>query len=163
MRLQDHTVILFLIFWGSSLLFSTSKSVSHSVVSDSLQPHGLPGSSVHGDSPGKNTEVGCHSLLQGVFLIQGLNLGLLHCRQFLYRLSHQGSLFSIKAAPIYIFINSVQGLPFLCTLINTCYLFCVLVILTGVRWYLIKDMIFPWWLVMLDTFSYTYWPFVCFL
>ena len=38
-----------------------------------------PGSSVHGDSPGKNTEVGCHALLQGIFLtqgIQGLNLGL---------------------------------------------------------------------------------------
>ena len=36
-----------------------------------------PGSSVHGESPGKNTEVGCHALLQGIFPIQGLNLGLL--------------------------------------------------------------------------------------
>ena len=35
------------------------------------------------DSPGKNTGVGCHSLLQGIFLIQGLNLGLLYCRQVL--------------------------------------------------------------------------------
>ena len=43
------------------------------------------------NSPGKNTGVGCHSLLQGIFLIQGLNLGLLHCRQILYCLSHQGS------------------------------------------------------------------------
>ena len=32
-----------------------------------------PGSSVHGDSPGKNTGVGCHVLLQGIFLIQGSN------------------------------------------------------------------------------------------
>ena len=33
--------------------------LSHSVVCDSLQPHGLqPGSSVHGDSPGKNTGLG---------------------------------------------------------------------------------------------------------
>ena len=40
-----------------------------------------PGSSVHGDSPGKNTEVGCHALLQGIFLTQELNQGLLHCRQ----------------------------------------------------------------------------------
>ena len=40
--------------------------------------------SVHGIFPGKNTEVGCHFLLQGIFLTQGLNLGLLHCRQFLY-------------------------------------------------------------------------------
>ena len=40
------------------------------------------------NSPGKNTGVGCHSLLQGIFLTQGSNLGLLHCRQILYRLRH---------------------------------------------------------------------------
>ena len=39
-----------------------------------------PGSSVHGDSPGKNTGVGCHALLQGIFPTQGLNSGLPHCR-----------------------------------------------------------------------------------
>ena len=50
-----------------------------------------PGSSVHGDSPGKNTRVGCHALLQGIFPNQGLNPGLPHCRQTLYHLSHQGS------------------------------------------------------------------------
>ena len=38
----------------------------------------LPGSSVHGDSPGKNTEVGCLAFLQGIFLTQGLNLHLFH-------------------------------------------------------------------------------------
>jgi len=38
-----------------------------------------PGSSVHGDSPGKNTGVGCHALLQGIFPTQGWNPGLLHC------------------------------------------------------------------------------------
>ena len=36
-----------------------------------------PGSSIHGDSPGKNTGVGCHFLLQGTFLTQGLNPHLL--------------------------------------------------------------------------------------
>ena len=51
----------------------------------------LPGSSVHGHSPGKNTGGGCHALLQGIFLIQGLNSGLPHCRCVLYHLSHQGS------------------------------------------------------------------------
>ena len=51
----------------------------------------LPGSSVHGDSPGKNTGVGCHTLLQGTFPTQGSNPGLPHCRQILYCLSHQGS------------------------------------------------------------------------
>ena len=50
-----------------------------------------PGSSVHGDSSGKNTGVGCHALFQGIFLTQGLNPGLPYCRQILYHLSHQGS------------------------------------------------------------------------
>ena len=36
------------------------------------------------DSPGKNTGVGCHFLLQGIFPTQGSNPGLLHCRQTLY-------------------------------------------------------------------------------
>ena len=50
-----------------------------------------PGSSVHGDSPAKNTGLGCHALLQGIFPTQGLNPDLLQCRQILYWLSHQGS------------------------------------------------------------------------
>ena len=47
------------------------------------------------NSPGKNTGVGGHSLLQGIFLTQRLNLGLWHCRQILYCLSHQGSLLRV--------------------------------------------------------------------
>ena len=43
------------------------------------------------DSSGKNTKVSCHFLLQGIFLTQESNLGLQHCRQILYQLSHQGS------------------------------------------------------------------------
>ena len=50
-----------------------------------------PGPSVHWDSPGKNTGVGCHALLQGIFPTLGSNPDLKHCRQILYRLSHQGS------------------------------------------------------------------------
>ena len=46
------------------------------------------GSSVHGDSPGKNTGVGCHALLQRNFLAQESNWGLLHSRQILYQLSY---------------------------------------------------------------------------
>ena len=42
-------------------------------------------------SPGKDARAGCHSLLQGIFLTQGLNLSLLHCRWILYHLSYQGS------------------------------------------------------------------------
>ena len=55
-----------------------------------------PGTSVHGDSSDKNTEVGCHALLQGILPTQGSNLGLLHCKRILYLLSHQGSSISIK-------------------------------------------------------------------
>ena len=68
--------------------------VSHSVVFDSLQPHGLWPIRLlcPWDSPGKNTGVGCYFLLQRIFLIQGSNLGLQHSRQILYYLSHQGSI-----------------------------------------------------------------------
>ena len=50
-----------------------------------------PGSSVHGDSPGKYTEVDCHALLQGIFPTQGSNPALPHCRWILDSLSHQGT------------------------------------------------------------------------
>ena len=55
-----------------------------------FDPMDPTGSSVHENSLG-NTAVGCHSLLQGIFPTRGLNPGLLHCRQILYALSHQGS------------------------------------------------------------------------
>ena len=53
--------------------------------------HSPPGSSVHGDSPGKNPGMGCNTLLQGIFLTQKSNPHLLHCRWILYWLSHRGS------------------------------------------------------------------------
>ena len=67
--------------------------VSRSIVSDSLRPHGLSPARLlcPWNSPGKNTGVGCHSLLQGIFPTQGLNLGLSHCRWILYCLTHQES------------------------------------------------------------------------
>lgn len=51
----------------------------------------LPGSPVHGGSPGKNTGVGYHALCQGIFPTQGSNPSLLHCRRILYSWRHQGS------------------------------------------------------------------------
>ena len=47
----------------------------------------------------KRTGVGCHFLLQGIFLTQGLNPGLPHCRQTLYHLSHQGSPRNLTGMP----------------------------------------------------------------
>ena len=41
-----------------------------------------PGCSLHGDSPGQNTGVGCHDFLQGIFPTQGWNPGLLHCGRY---------------------------------------------------------------------------------
>ena len=64
---------------------------SCSVVSDSLRPHGLQPTRLLSpwNFPGKSTGVGCHFLLKGTFPTQGSNLGLPHCRQMLYYLSHQ--------------------------------------------------------------------------
>ena len=63
-------------------------------MSDSVLPHRRqPTRPLHPwDSPGKNTGVGCHFHLQRIFPTRGSNPGLPHCRQTLYRLSHQGSL-----------------------------------------------------------------------
>ena len=62
-----------------------SESISHSVVSDSLRPHGLQPARLFcpWNSPGKNTGGGCHALLQGIMAAQGSNSGLPQCRQTL--------------------------------------------------------------------------------
>ena len=69
-------------------IMKKSESESHSVVSDSLPPHGLyrPW-----NSPGQNTGVGSLSLLQGIFPPQRWNPGLQHYRQILYQLSYWGA------------------------------------------------------------------------
>ena len=54
--------------------------------------------------PGRNSGVGCHSLLQGIFPTQRSNPGLLHCRQILYHLSYQGNTVSYE-----VLLNSGQG------------------------------------------------------
>ena len=64
-----------------------SESVSHSVMSDCV----IPWTIAH-QAPG-TTGVGCHFLLQEIFLTQVLSPGLLHHRQVVYQLSHLGSIF----------------------------------------------------------------------
>ena len=61
---------------------------SHSVMSDSLQPHGLYSPR---NSPDQNTGVGSYSLLQGIVPTQVSNAGLPHCQWILYQLSHKAS------------------------------------------------------------------------
>ena len=63
-------------------------SESRSVMSESLQPHGLYSP---WNSPGQNAGVGSLSLLQGIFPTQGSNPGLPHCRWILCQLSYQRS------------------------------------------------------------------------
>ena len=97
---------------------------SRSVVSDSLRPPGLqPTRLLHPwDFPGKNTGVGCHFFLQGIFPTQGLNLDLPHCRQTLYCLSlaakarqvqtqdlnPTGWISLISSPPLFLFLCFVQ-------------------------------------------------------
>ena len=78
-----------------------------------MQPHGLWPISLlcPWDSPGKNTGMGCHALLQGIFPVQGANLHLLHCGWFLYDLHHQGSPMSREIAPA---IGCATGQWFVC-------------------------------------------------
>ena len=77
-------------------------SISHSAASDSLRVHGLqlPRLLCPWNSPGKNTGVGIHSLLQGIFLTWGSNLGLLNCRQILYWLSNLGCFWGLWSSKI---------------------------------------------------------------
>ena len=82
---------VFLVPWSLLKLPPTwvsAESESHSVVSDSLWSPGL-----HSpwNFPGQNIGVGSLSLLQGIFPIQELNQGILHCRWILYQLSYEGS------------------------------------------------------------------------
>ena len=79
---------------GKGIATTVRLSVSCSLMSDFLQPHGLQPTRLLclWDFPGKNTGVACHSFLQGIFLIQGYNPGFPYCRQIPYHLSHQEAL-----------------------------------------------------------------------
>ena len=88
------------------------ENVSRSVVSDSLWPHGLQAARLlcPWNSPGQNTGVGSHYLVQGIFPTQGWNPGLLNCRRILHCLSHQGRPAAAAAAAA----KSLQSCPTLC-------------------------------------------------
>ena len=70
------------------------------VMSNSLWPHGLPW-----NFPGKNTGLDCQFLVQGIFLTQESNLGLPHCLQILFHLSHQGRPYIILLLHNYMNVN----------------------------------------------------------
>ena len=73
-----------------NIILNESESVSHSVMSNSLRPHGLyslPGSSIHGILQERILD---WVAIPFCFPTQGSNSGLLHCRQIIYCLSHRG-------------------------------------------------------------------------
>ena len=97
---QTHTHIMVVLrdsvciyqpYWGNSFTHMCVGVLSCSVVPDSLGSHRLQPARLlcPCNSPGKNTGVGSLSLLQGIFLTQESNPGLVHCRQILYHLSYQ--------------------------------------------------------------------------
>ena len=83
-----------------------------------------PGSSVHRDSLGQNTGMGCHALLQGISPTQGSNPDLPHCRQFLYCLSHQGSpgdyIYYIITICMFIYLIYMYIYIHICILVSKC-------------------------------------------
>ena len=99
---------------------------SCSVVSDSLWPHGLEPTRLlrSWNFPGKNTRVSCHFLLQVIFPAQGLNPGLLHCRQTLYHLSHLGRPTPLPAV-IFFFLYCFC---IFCFLYNFVFIYCFYII-----------------------------------
>ena len=98
-RSREWNFPLFLTFWRTNHLKLTSAHVLCLVCQSCLtlcdaMDCSPPGSSVHGDSPGKSARVGCHALLQGIFPSQGSKPGHPHCRKILYHLSQQGIYYS---------------------------------------------------------------------
>ena len=91
-------------------------------MSDSVRPHRQQPTRLPRpwDSPGKSTGVGAHIFLQGIIPTQGLNPGLLHCRQILYHLSQQRSMYVVLCFLSQCQINyaaaakSIQSCPTLC-------------------------------------------------
>ena len=92
----DYKIVAHLILRAEPLHLSaciSHKCVHPSAISDSLRPDGLQPARLLclWNSPGKNTRVGSHFLLQEIFPTKRSNLGLLHCRQIIYRLNHWGA------------------------------------------------------------------------
>ena len=79
--------------WLMTTIWHAEAVLSHSVCPTlcNLEDCSPLGSSVHRDSPGKKSGVGCHGLLQGIFPTQGLNPHLLHWQADSLPMSHQQS------------------------------------------------------------------------
>ena len=99
MMASNHLILCRPLLFLPSIFPNINESESHSVMSDSLRPHGLYSP---WNPPGQNTGVGRLSLLQRIFPTQESNRGLLPCRQILYQLSYQGSSENKTATPLFL-------------------------------------------------------------
>ena len=108
----------------------------------------LPGFSVHGDSPGKNTGVGGHTILKRIFPTLESNPGLPHCRWFLYSLSYQGveiiRFLSNKLNFFSIFLNMLIGVILRSFLLFLTYELCKFMVVLPL---LFLDLVFLLWVV----------------
>ena len=134
LNLEQTTSAKILSYSAAHMLCKLYENVNCSVVSDSLQPHGLQPTRLLSpwDIPGKNTGVGCHFLLQRIFPTQGSNPGLPHCRQMLYCLSYQGRLYEVSLnqakSPLFISYHHEMTKP--CMLIQSIHTTAI-----SVSWY----------------------------
>ena len=87
-------------------------TLSCSVVSDSVRPHGPDPARLlcPWNFPGKNTGVGCHFLLHSIFLIQGLNPRLLHWQADSLLLCHLGSPTLIFDSVVNVYISIINNI-----------------------------------------------------
>ena len=90
---KDFHINVLLIIFSNIYIFAAALCLVSQLCRTLCNPmyYSPPGSSVHGDSPGRNTGVGFHDLLQGIFPTQKPNPHFLHCQWIFYHLRHQGS------------------------------------------------------------------------
>ena len=91
LKKKDFHINVPLIIFSNIYIFAAALCLVSQLCRTLCNPmyYSPPGSSVHGDSPGRNTGVGFHDLLQGIFPTQESKPGLLHCRQILHQLSYK--------------------------------------------------------------------------
>ena len=119
-RLYLCTCVYVCVYVCVCLCVYVYESESHSVVSNSLQTHGL------WNSPGQNTGLGSLSLLQGIFPTQESNPGLPHCRYTLYQLSHREAPCMYVCVYIYVCVYvcvcvCVCVCLYLCVSVSVCF------------------------------------------
>ena len=107
-----------------NVIFDMCCVLSHSVLPNSLQPHGLLSTRLlcPWDFPGKNTEMSCHFLLQGIFSTQGSNPCLMYWQVDSLPLCYLGSLIfdmvKFKSIICFLFVLVYLSVQFSCSVMS---------------------------------------------